>query len=1099
MKRLLVIAFILLFAQLQAQVRIGEAEARMTAERFIKQQDKVNACALTLNEEIKSKQSGQTNLYVFSVEPQGFVIVSALGDILAYSPVSEMPSIDALPGHISYWLNLYNEATDQLIMHHEQRKEPTRSQTTVEPLLTSCWGQGCYHNAACPNDEHGPCQHVSAGCVAIAMAQIMYFHKQPVVGKGSATYSCSTYGTLSANFGQTTYHWEDMSDTLHESNSAVAELVFHCGVAVNMQYGAHLSLASNPKALAALRQNFFYPSAKLLQRANCDDEEWMNLIVSDLDNGYPVYYAGISDLGGHAFVCDGYNDNGMFHFNFGWDGVADGYYTLNAPYGFSERQAIIYNIYSANDILINSDEHGIIHVAQDGSGDGSSWENATPELQLAIYKSLADNTSVWVKEGTYYGEAFDDYAFRLLDQCSMYGGFMGDEPFDYDLSLRDLEAHPTILDGNHSQGVVEVLADIDNDLILVDGFTIQNGNSSQGGGIFIDGNTIVRNCKISHNYADNGGGIIQRAKSPSTVVIEHCEIFNNSATTGGGVYDFGSSTYQYCQMHDNTAHQKGGGLMCSNIKDNAQSTFIGCTVCNNTAQAGGGLYANTSKATFWSCIFNNNTAQTGGGCELAKNAKLYNCTIVKNEAQVDYGGVCNHQPEGQNCIMNCIIWGNVSQGGNAQIGPSDSYSFCAVEDNTSETESNFKAESENDGNSTGFYIRFKDSDVIAGSTGNGGDWRLQPNSLCIDRGENITGQPAFDSDGNLRFMHRSVDFGAYESNTVAHFIEAVFCEFDPYYYQDSLIPSIGYYSFLYSDNAYDSLVILHIVNPPATVFHKEEICENETFDFYGTLLSESGVYYEAIDCITHRLELSLISLDTVNMQKEICENESFNFFGTSLNEAGIYYDTVDCIAYRLDLGVRPLTNYYMEESICEGETYDFFGLTLNQHGRYYKIIDCQQYELDLTVNPKPMLIYSNDTLVEYGNPVYLHASGADSYLWSTGDTTNRITVFPKEDRIYSVTGFSKSGCRSMANIKVAIDYSGDEIVIYPNPANDKVEIYAPLIDEIEVFNLFGVRMEQIKAEREAVTLDVSHYTEGVYIVHVRQLSKHDYRKLVIRH
>ena len=87
----------------------------------------------------------------------------------------------------------------------------------------------------------------------------------------------------------------------------------------------------------------------------------------------------------------------------------------------------------------------------------------------------------------------------------------------------------------------------------------------------------------------------------------------------------------------------------------------------------------------------------------------------------------------------------------------------------------------------------------------------------------------------------------------------------------------------------------------------------------------------------------------------------------------------------------------------------------------------------------------------------------------------------------------------MANIKVAIDHSGDEIVIYPNPANDKVEIYAPLIDEIEVFNLFGVRMEQIKAEREAVSLDVSHYTNGVYFVHVRQLSTHDYRKLVIRH
>ena len=173
MKNLLVIVFVLLFAQLQAQVRIGETEARTTDERFIKQQDKDNVRALALSEEIKSEQSGLTNLYVFSVEPQGFVVVSALGDILAYSLVSQMPPVNALPDHISYWLNLYNEATDQLIMHPEQRKEPSRSQTAVEPLLTSCWGQGCYHNAACPKDDHGPCHHVEAGCVAIAMAQIM--------------------------------------------------------------------------------------------------------------------------------------------------------------------------------------------------------------------------------------------------------------------------------------------------------------------------------------------------------------------------------------------------------------------------------------------------------------------------------------------------------------------------------------------------------------------------------------------------------------------------------------------------------------------------------------------------------------------------------------------------------------------------------------------------------------------------------------------------------------------------------------------------------------------------------------------------------------
>ena len=1099
MKKLLVIILIMCIAQLQAQERIGETEALMTAEQFIKQQGKVSVCALTLNEEIKSKQSGQTNLFVFSVVPKGFVVVSALGDILAYSPVSEMPSINTLPDHISYWLNLYNESTDQLIMHSEQRKEPMKSQTIVEPLLTSCWGQGCYHNEACPADEHGPCQHVSAGCVAIAMAQVMYFHKQPVVGKGSATYYCSSYGTLSANFGSTTYNWEDMADTLHESNAAVAELISHCGIAVNMQYGAHLSLASNQKALAALHLNFEYPHAKLLQHSNLNDEEWLNLIANDLDLGRPVYYAGVSDLGGHAFVCDGYDDNRMFHFNFGWDGVADGYYTLNSPYGFSERQAIIHNIYPANNIPINSDEHGTIYVSQDGTGDGSSWANATSELQLAIFKSIVDSACIWVSQGTYYGVPYDNYAFTLVDRCRMYGGFKGDEPFDYDLSLRDFETHPSILDGSQSQGVVEVTATFDNKPIIIDGFTLQNGNASLGGGIFINGSAMVSNCLITNNNATSGGGIMQRSDSLISVVIEHCEISNNSASKGGGVYDWGNATYQHCQIHHNTAMQKGGGLICNNSNDNAQSVFVACTVCNNTARAGGGLYSGTSKATFWNCIFNNNTAQTGGGCELAKNAKLYNCTIVRNEAEVNYGGVLNNQPEGQDYIMNCIIWGNVSQGENAQIWPYDSYSHCAVEDDASETESNFKVESENDGNLPSLYVRFHNPGDVAGNTGQGGDWRLLSNSLCINRGITIANQPTTDMDGNPRCQHDKIDLGTYESNTATQFIDAYMCEDGPYYFQDSLLAESGFYTFLHHGNLFDTLVIIHMQSPPPTVFYKEEICENETFDFLGTMLNEPGQYSTTINCITYELDLSIKPLDLVNMQEEICENETYDFFGTPLNEAGTYYDTLDCIVYKLDLDIKPSSSYHMEKTICEGETYDFFGRMLNQYGHYFKTIDCQHYQLDLTVNPKPVLRCSNDTLVEYGNPIYLYASGADSYLWSTGETTESILIYPYKDRTYSVTGYFQDGCSNTASIMVKIINEADEMVLYPNPADNRTEIYKPLIDEVEVFDLLGVRTNRIDANRQLVVLDVSHYTNGIYIVHIRCLNNHYFQKLVVRH
>lgn len=1101
MKKLLVIALIMCIAHLQGQVRVGEAEAYSTAEQFVSQQGRQGKPTLTLSEEIKSKQSGQTNLFVFLMEPKGYVIVSALNDVLAYSFDSSMPAMNELPDRVAYWINLYNEQTDFLLQHPDQIKRPEKQQHSVEPLLTSIWGQGCFYNAACPNDTLGPCQHVEAGCVAIAMAQIMYYHESPSKGNGVLTYPCPPYGNLSADFENTYYQWGSMADTLQESNSAVATLVFHCGVSVKTKYSSNGSGAYSQRVPDALQNYFLYPAASYANRINYDDEQWHRIIKNDLDKRLPVYYAGTSSLGGHAFVCDGYDDNGKFHFNFGWDGVANGYYTLGSPYGFSDNQSIVHNIIPIDNIPIHSDNHGIIYVASDGTGDGSSWTQATSELQLAVLKSTIDSSKIWVKEGTYTGNAEEEFAFTPLLGCRLYGGFKGDEPYDYDLSQRDFETHPSILDGSQTQGVIGEIS-YNNDTIIIDGFTIQNGNAEYGGGILLQSNTQIRNCKFCHNHARSYGGAISQyyLTKPRTILIEDCEFFDNEACYGGAIADYGKTSFSRCVFHDNYALNDGGGAY--SITNGIHSHFFNCTFSNNIAPKGGGIAIYTSRGpTLWNCLISNNTAETGGGCYLTTKADLYNCTIVKNEASEDYGGIYYDSPAD---IRNCIVWGNTSPDGNIQIGPLQTYDYCAVQDCLIASGNNFSTAPENDGDSTRFYVRFKDPDVIAGKTGYGGDWRLQSNSLCIDLGDSITSQPEFDLDGNPRLKHQSLDFGAYESNTVAHFFEAIFCEENPYYYQDSLIPCIGYYSFFYPDNAYDSLVVLHMIDPPATIFHKEEICENETFDFFGTQLNEAGVYYKTVDCTTHELELSIKPLDHVSMKKVICGDETFEFLCTLLNETGIYYDTVDCIAYKLDLDVEPWVNHHMVESICEGETYNFFGRVLHDEGKYFKTIGCDAYELDLTINQPPTLHCCNDTLVKRYNPAFLYVYGADTYLWSTGDTTDHIIVYPKEDMSYAVTGFSKFGCKSTASIKVTLDYSGeadsgDEIFIYPNPANDRVEIYAPLIDEVEVYDLYGFRMDQIEAGREAVTLDVSHYTNGVYFVHVRQLSNHNCRKLIIRH
>lgn len=331
---------------------------------------------------------------------------------------------------------------------------------------------------------------------------------------------------------------------------------------------------------------------------------------------------------------------------------------------------------------------------------------------------------------------------------------------------------------------------------------------------------------------------------------------------------------------------------------------------------------------------------------------------------------------------------------------------------------------------------------------------MQPNSLCIDRVKRITGQPSTDLEGNPRLNHGNVDLGAYESNVAAHFINAYYCENDPFYYQDSLLSALGFYTFLNQSNPIDSLAVIQIQDP-----------------------------WE----------------DTVYLTEKICENDTYDFFGTTLHRPGIYTATHNCISYKLDLSIKPLNTIHLQKEICEGETYDFYGIPIQESGRYYTTRFCDSILLDLTTTPVPSLQCSNDTLVDYGIPIQLTASGAESYLWSTGDTTSTITVCPSEDQIYIVTGYMNKQCSDTASVTVRVNKNTDDLMLYPNPANDKTTINLSQICEVSVFNLFGERVAHINADQQPVELDVSQFASGVYIVQVRQLSNYYYKKLIIRH
>jgi len=225
--------------------------------------------------------------------------------------------------------------------------------TTVGPLLQTKWNQGCYYNALCPTDAAGPCSHALTGCVATSMAQIRKYWNYPITGTGSRTYTHATYGALSADFGATTYQWTLMTNSVSSQNDAVATLMYHCGIAVNMNYGPDASSAGmSPTSL----ENYFNYStdAVYVWRSDYTENNWINLLKLELDSHRPIWYRGDGPVGGHAFVCDGYDANNKFHINWGWGGSADGYFLIGAlspdapnGYTFNNDQAAIIKVFPA--------------------------------------------------------------------------------------------------------------------------------------------------------------------------------------------------------------------------------------------------------------------------------------------------------------------------------------------------------------------------------------------------------------------------------------------------------------------------------------------------------------------------------------------------------------------------------------------------------------------------------------------------------------------------------------------------------------------------------------------------------------------------------
>ncbi|MCZ2128724.1 MAG: thiol protease/hemagglutinin PrtT [Bacteroidia bacterium] len=497
MKKLLLSFFsICLFSSPLFAKHVDIETARNVGQGFIAKYSKTPERRETPTLSLSSKptyeinQTTHTLYYIFNVNSTGFIIVAGddkITPIIAYSnEVTFNPS--NIPFSVKAWLEEYNEQIKNILYNNipsnpqiEQEwqiysgsgVQPTApagaTATKVDPLVKTKWNQRPYVNDMCPGGS-------VTGCVATAMAQVLKFWNYPPTGTGFHSYNHKSYGSLSANFGSRTYQWDSMPNLVNSPNNAVATLMYDCGVSVNMNYspsssGAYVITSQSPVQNCteyALRNYFDYKSSlQGVVRSSYSEAQWIAALKKELDEGRPIIYAGFGSGGGHCFICDGYDEAGLFHFNWGWGGSYDGYFSINAlnPSGVGT---------GGGTGGFNSGHQAILGVEPtDGTGLN---KNTRLELNAVI---TAPDTAIWFKSQFQVSVSIKNFGI------SNFSGKLGAAIFDKNMQFLSF--------------IDTTVASIKNDSSFATLF------KNKGSAAYVPGNYIVQ---IFYKKTDGGWSIV---------------------------------------------------------------------------------------------------------------------------------------------------------------------------------------------------------------------------------------------------------------------------------------------------------------------------------------------------------------------------------------------------------------------------------------------------------------------------------------------------------------------------------------------------------------------------------------------------------------
>ena len=421
--------------------------ARRLAGSFIQQQAskgsfKAHAAAdiKLVHAEASGAMAGACDYYAFNITGGGFVIIAGedrAPQVLGYSDKGQL-DFNNLPYNVKGLLDSYKREIEFLQSYKEDDLVPINKSLTatggVDPLIKTTWGQEDPYDWQCPLKNGEYCV---VGCVATAMAQVMKYWQYPEGSGSLSSFYSSGYGTVSA-LPATTFdyskmllsycHWDwDNSQLVqdtytNEQAQEVAKLGRYCGQAAKMQYSPEGSGAYTQDQLTAMKNFGYRSSAQYVQKSgwwssSYTTAQWEAMIKTELDAGRPILYsANDPSAGGHAFICDGYNSKGKFHFNFGWYGTCDGWYVSTAL-NMTHRDGEQLKFNSGHEMLIGVQppegwEPPVTVLLGDVNGDGAV---NIADVTVLIDYLLGNNSSIDVAAADVNG----DNAINIADVTAL--------------------------------------------------------------------------------------------------------------------------------------------------------------------------------------------------------------------------------------------------------------------------------------------------------------------------------------------------------------------------------------------------------------------------------------------------------------------------------------------------------------------------------------------------------------------------------------------------------------------------------------------------------------------------------------------------------